>query len=103
MNKHYYKNLNGMDFDIEFLTAEVPPDADHFGYIIKVIAHDNPEMVHGYKAAINKSLCNTESAARMWLTTIALNSLKDILETYNNGKTSKNVIDPKGLWYIMGT
>jgi hypothetical protein len=59
MNEQHYKNQKGIDF----LTADVPLNADYFGYIIQVTADDNPKLIHAYKACVKKSLCQSEQAA----------------------------------------
>lgn len=101
MNKQHYKNQKGIDFEIDFLTADVPLNADYFGYIIQVTADDNPKLTHAYKACVKKSLCQSEQAARMWLNTTALDFLKTILETYNNGRTLMLFPNSNGLWFVL--
>ncbi len=101
MSKQYYKNCQGVSFEIEFLTADVPADADYYGYLFKVIADDDLEKVHVYKALVKKSLCESEQAARMWLNSTAFDFLKTILETYNNGRTLLLLPDSKGQWYVI--
>lgn len=101
MNKLQYKNRLGADFEIELLTADVPSDADYFGYEIKVIAMENPQKVHIYKAMVKKTLCETEEAARIWLRSTGLDFLKSILETYSDGKTQMLLPISKGQWFIL--
>ena len=102
MNELYYKNKNGVDFEINFLNADVPNDADYFGFHIKVkvISGDNKGMDRLYKALVTKSVCQSEQGAIMWLTTSGYDFLKEILETFNNGKTLI-LLPPSKDWFIM--
>ena len=100
MNKLTYRNQKGIDFEIEFQSADVPSDADYFGYIIKVIANDDPRVVHRYKAIVKRELCQSEQSARMWLNTTAFDFLKSILETYDNGRTLL-LIPESQKWFVL--
>jgi len=101
MNKLNYTNKNGNYFEIEFLNADVPLDADYFGYLIKVVADNNDKMVYEYKACVYKSLCPSEQSSRLWLNNVASEFLKEILETYNNGKTLMLLPNSNGKWFIL--
>ncbi len=72
MNKLKYKNRQGIVFEIEFLTADVPSAADYFGFLIAVVANTAPKTHHSYKAIVKKNMCPSEESARMWLNSTAL-------------------------------
>lgn len=101
MNKIKYKNKQGIDFDIEFLTADVPSEADYFGFLVDVVANANPKTHHTYKAIVKKNICSSEESARMWLNSTALDFLNVILDTYQNGRTLLLLPASKGNWFIL--
>lgn len=100
MTNQTYTNSKGLVFEIDLLNADVPTDADYFGYNIRVtVISEN--MVNAYKAFVKKSLAQTEPAARMWLNTKGYDFLKQILETYNNGATQMLLPKSNGEWFIL--
>jgi len=100
MNTFKYTNQKGISFNIGFLSADIPKDADFFGFIIKVVPSDLPERVYYFKALVANSFCHSEQGAKMWLNTTALDFLKQILETYNNGKHLILFPPSNGAWYV---
>jgi hypothetical protein len=96
-----YKNKSGVEFEIEHEVADVPADADYFGYLFHVaVTGSKSEPVRIYKALVNKSLCSTEEKARVWLNTTAFDFLCGILETYKDGKTLL-LIPPTLKWFVI--
>jgi len=101
MNKTKYTNKKGIDFEVEFLTADVPANADYYGFYIDVVAATDPKTVHTYKAIVTKKMCQSEQAARQWLNSTALDFLYVILDTYQNGKTLLLLPASPGQWYVL--
>lgn len=87
MNIITYINRNNVQFEIEYQTADVPKDADYFGYYIQVTVDDVQKMQFSYRAYVSKTVCTTEAGARQWLDTTGRDFLEAILDTYENGKT----------------
>jgi hypothetical protein len=96
-----YTNKAGSQFQIEIEMADVPENADYFGYLFIVKVNNNPnEIGHVYKALVKKELCDNEEKANIWLRTIALDFLHTILETYANGKTWLLIPNSDKWWVI---
>lgn len=93
-----YTNRNGVKFLIKSEKADVPSNADYYGYYFKVF--DPSGGCHVHKAIVKKQLCDDEEKAGMWLHTTALDFLKGILDTYLNGKTLLMIPDSKNWWVI---
>lgn len=74
VNKLKYKNKQGIDFDIEFLTTDVPSGADFFGFLIDVIANTDPITHHTYKAIVKKICVRAKKALVCGSTQPRLNS-----------------------------
>jgi len=101
MNRLKYKNRQGVEFEIEFLTADVPSEADYFGFLFAVVANTDPKTYHNYKAIVKKNMCSSEERARMWLSSTALDFLYVILDTYSNGRTLLLLPTSMGNWFVL--
>lgn len=96
-----YTNTNGVDFNIDTEQADVPENADYFGYLFKVyVASEGVDSYRIYKAMVKKTLCPTEQQARVWLNTTGLDFLKSILETYTNGRTLLLIPNSVNWWVV---
>lgn len=96
-----YENKNKVKFNLEIVKADVPKEADYFGFLIKTKV-ENEDSIYEYKALVKKAICPDEQKALDWLSFIGLNFLYEILDTYENGKTL--LLFPcnnDGNWYIL--
>ena len=82
-----YTNVNGVKFKIEVEEANLPSKADYYGYLFLVQVDSEDPGSGTHKAIVKKELCDSKKKAEMWLHTTALDFLKTILDTYENGKT----------------
>ena len=88
MEQHEYENKNGVKFEIEVRPTEVIPDADFLGYLFKVTLPEEGNDLHRiYKAMVKGTFCPSEEDREKWLNNTALEFLKTILDTYQDGKT----------------
>ena len=99
MSSSTYTNQQGISFDIEVHEGDAPAGADYYGYIFQVRANDRPDQLHFYKVIIMKLLCKEKRQARMWLNSTVLDFLHEILETYNEGRTTM-LIPSSREWFI---
>ncbi len=95
-------NQNEEIFNIKIEKGDVPNDSDHFGFLFTVNLDQNHDVVCLYKGLVRKSFCKTENEAIIWSKTIGLNFLKEILDTYEDGKTNTLSSNSKGNWSIIG-
>ncbi|MBT2771974.1 hypothetical protein J7J47_06950 [Halomonas sp. ISL-60] len=96
-----YTNKNGVRFFIETAPAPVPKNADYYGFFFYVIAGEKDNLpAKTYKAMIEKRICQSENQASIWLNTTALDFLKGVLETYENGQTLLLLPASDGWWVI---
>lgn len=96
-----YTNKASCQFKIEIEKADVPEDADYFGYLFIVKANNESNNAgRVYKAMVKKQLCDNEEKAKVWLHTTALDFLHSILETYANGKTLL-LIPSSDKWWVI--
>ena len=95
-----YENKNNIKFNLEIKKANIPKDADYFGFIIQTKV-ENDDKINEYKALVKKTLCQNENKALKWLKFTGFNFLYEILDTYDCGNTLLLLPNSNGDWYIL--
>ncbi len=97
-----YENKNGVKFEIEIHSAEVATDADFFGYLFKVtLPEEEKDLCRIYKALVKKTFCTSKAEREKWLKNTALEFLKTILNTYQDGGTDLLVPPDYPDWILI--
>lgn len=97
-----YENKDGVKFEIEIHSAKVATDADFFGYLFKVtLPEEEKDFCRIYKASVKKTFCPSKEESEKWLKNTALEFLKTILNTYQDGTTIMLVSPDYPDWILM--
>jgi hypothetical protein len=96
-----YDNNNGVRFDIEVQSARVPPEADYWGYDIKVTEIET-NLGRVYFAGIKKEICDTKKKADSFIMSSPIEYLKlSLLDRYENGSHLKIWPNLSNGWIVI--
>ena len=80
-----YKNQRGETFTISIQDANVPEEANYWGYFF--IVKDSQDRQMPFSALIQKTIASEKQYADAFVMTDPLDYLKDLLESTVNGQT----------------
>ena len=81
-----YINKDGVEFDIDIENAQVPKEANYWGFYLKVTERPT-KLYRVFHAMIKKEICENEILAEAFVESDSLDYLKSVfLDNYKDGR-----------------